>query len=220
MKILKGNKIQNVDYETFRDMVKNYNNIIIDIGTGDGSFPYKSAKKNKESFYIGLDAVADNMIDRAVKASKKEAKGGLDNVLYVVDNALNIPDELANFVDNIYINLPWGSLRDAVVKGEEQLLNGIRKIGKAKSNLDIYVTYSSLYEAKVITLRELPELSEEYINENLKPKYRDCGINIKRVELCNNDSLKKLDTSWAKKLAFGRKREVFHLNCEIGTQII
>jgi len=213
MKILEGNKIKNIDCEALKNIVKNYNNTTIDIGTGDGSFPYKSARKNKDSFYIGLDAVADNMIDSAVKAGKKVTKGGLNNVMYVIDNALSIPEELNNFADSIYINLPWGSLRDAVVKGEEQLLKGIRKISKAKATLDIYVTYSSLYEAKEITSRQLPELSEEYINTELKYKYQSCGIKIKKVELCNNDSLKGLDTSWAKKLAFGRKREVFHFNC-------
>ena len=213
MKILEGNKIKNIDCEELKNIAMSYSNTAIDIGTGDGSFPYKSARKNKDSFYIGLDAVADNMIDSAVKAGKKVTKGGLNNVMYVIDNALSIPEELNNFADSIYINLPWGSLRDAVVKGEEQLLKGIRKIAKAKATLDIYVTYSSLYEAKEITSRQLPELSEEYINTELKYKYQSCGIKIKKVELCNNDSLKGLDTSWAKKLAFGRKREVFHFNC-------
>lgn len=217
MKILEGNKIKNIDNEALKNIVKNYNNTTIDIGTGDGSFPYKSARKNKKSFYIGLDAVADNMLESAVKAGKKVTKGGLDNVLYVIDNALNIPEELENMANSIYINLPWGSLRDAVVKGEEQLLNGIRKIGKDKSALDIFVTYSSLYEAKEIASRQLPELSEEYINTELKYKYKNCGISIKKVELCNNDLLKGLDTSWAKKLAFGRKREVFHFNCVVGS---
>lgn len=215
MKVLKGNKIENLDQKTLKDIMKSYDNITIDIGTGDGSFPYKKARSNRNNFYIGLDAIADNMLENAVKASKKAAKGGLNNVLYVVDNALNISDELTNYANSIYINLPWGSLRDSLVKGEDRLLQSIRRIGKLKANLDIYVTYSSFYEAKEINSRELPTLSMEYINTKLKYKYSLYGICINKVELCNNDSLKELDTSWAKKLAFGRKREIYHLVCEL-----
>lgn len=211
MKILKGNKIENLDGETLRNITRAYKGITIDIGTGDGSFPYKKAKENKEHFYIGLDAVANNMMESAVKANRKPAKGGLSNVLYVVDNALSISEELTSSADNIYINLPWGSLRDGVVKGEDKLLQGIRKIGKAKANLDIFVTYSSLYEAKEISLRQLPLLSLEYINTELRYQYSRYGIEIKKIKICNNDSLKELDTSWAKKLAFGREREIYHL---------
>lgn len=211
MKILKGNKIENLDGETLRNITRDYKGITIDIGTGDGSFPYKKAKENKDHFYIGLDAVANNMMKSAAKANRKPTKGGLSNVLYVVDNALNISEELTNSADDIYINLPWGSLRDGVVKGEDKLLHGIRKIGKSKANLDIFVTYSSFYEAKEIISRELPLLSLEYINRELRYQYSRYGIEIKKIEICNNDSLKGLDTSWAKKLAFGREREIYHL---------
>lgn len=213
MKILRGSKIEQLSAEAVQEIYKGYSNIVVDLGTGDGAFPYRRASKNSHEFCIGLDIAADNMMEYAVKACKKPARGGLSNVLYTIGNALDIPQELENTADQIYINLPWGSLRDAVVKGEEELLRGITKIAKDHAALNIYATYCSLYEAKEMESRQLPELSLDYINTNLKVKYHCYGIQIKSVNLCCNESLKGLDTHWAKKLAYGRQRDIYHLNC-------
>lgn len=215
MKILKGNRIENIDINELKNMLGVYKSIIIDIGTGDGSFPYRKASKDKESLYIGLDSAADNMINSSIKAGKKAARGGLNNLLYVVCNALDIPEELKGLADRIHINLPWGSLRDAVVKGDGELLQGIRRMSKKHSSLDVYVTYDTLYEAREIMNRQLPQLSLDYINTHLKPRYKYCGININKAEICSNDSLKGLETQWAKILAYGRKRDIYHLSCLI-----
>lgn len=215
MRILKGNRIENIEISELKNILKAYKSIIIDIGTGDGSFPYRKAGRDRESFYIGLDSAADNMVNSSVKAGKKASRGGLDNVLYVVCNALDIPEELKGLADRVHINLPWGSLRDAVVKGDRELLEGIGKMSKSQAALDIYVSYDIQYEAKEIMDRQLPQLSMNYINNQLKSRYRHWGIDIKRAEVCGNDTLKGLETQWAKKLAFGRKRDIYHLHCLI-----
>lgn len=215
MKILKGNRIENIEADELKNKLKAYKSIIIDIGTGDGSFPYRKASKDKENLYIGLDSAADNMVNSSIKVGKKTARGGLNNVLYVVCNALDIPEELKELADRTHINLPWGSLRDAVVKGDEGLLEGIRRMSKEHSSLDVYVTYDTLYEAKEIMDRKLPHLSLDYINTHLKNKYTCWGIDIKKAEVCSNDDLKGLETQWAKKLAYGRKRDIYHLSCLI-----
>ncbi len=212
MKVLNGNEIHNIESQSLRHKLQEYDKVTVDIGTGDGSFPYKKASADKNQLFIGLDAVADNMKPMALKANKKSAKGGLPNVLYIVEDALNLPEELYGAADSICINLPWGSLRDAVVKGEEELLEGISKLAKNRARFDIYVTYSPLYEAREINNRDLPELSLEYIYSKLAKRYKALGIDIKKAELCDNERLKSLDTSWAKKLAYGRKRDIYHIS--------
>ncbi|MFZ5352867.1 MAG: class I SAM-dependent methyltransferase [Bacillota bacterium] len=212
MKVLKGNALEDFSAEAYKAICSSYKNIYMDIGTGDGSFSYRKASKDKAGFYIGLDAVADNMLESSKRAGRKVTKGGLDNVMFVICDALDMPEELSGSVDSIHINLPWGSLRDSVVKGEEKLLRGLTMIAKKNAALEVYVTYSPLYETKEINLRLLPELSLDYINAELKRKYSFCGINIKKAELCSNEGLKSLDTQWAKKLAYGRKRDIYYLS--------
>ena len=212
MKVLKGKKVESIHRDVLKAICGSYNKTILDLGTGDGTFPYRRASKNTGEFYIGLDSAAENMMESAFKSGRKPTKGGLNNVLFAVGDALNLTEELTNSIDHVFINLPWGSLRDAVVKGEEELLHGIRRIARRGAAIDIYVTYSSLYEANEIHSRDLPELSLEYINTTLKHRYRCCGIEIQDVRLCTNEDLKSLDTRWAKKLAFGRERNIYHLS--------
>jgi 16S rRNA (adenine(1408)-N(1))-methyltransferase len=127
----------------------------------------------------------------------------------------NLPDILSYTADKIYINLPWGSLRDGIIKGEKCFLDNIKKISKANASLDIYITYSDLYEKKEIESRKLPELSEYYFNNELRYIYKSQGINLIEASVLDNEGLKKLDTKWAKKLAFGKTRSVFYFKCNM-----
>lgn len=215
MKILRGKKIVNICLDEFKDIIKRYKSTIVDIGTGDGQFVYRLGKRNSENLYIGLDSSAEGMFDYAAKSNSKPSKGGLQNVLYVVANAEELPNEMAESADKIYINLPWGSLRDGIIKGEESILRNLKGISKKGSNIEICTAYSELYEKNEIYERQLPELSYEYINIVLKEKYKANNLDICSVKLLNNDTLKKLETKWAKKLAFGRERTIYHFICRI-----
>jgi len=53
-----------------------------------------------------------------VKATRKIAKGGLPNVLFVQATVENLPEELNESADEIHIHFPWGSLLRSVALGE------------------------------------------------------------------------------------------------------
>ena len=131
---------------------------------------YKLGKQNPEELFTGLDSSAENMVDYAIKVNNKPAKGGLENVLYVVGSAEELPYEMAGTADKIYINLPWGSLRDGIIKGEELILRNLKNISKKGSHIELCITYSESYEKSETDKRQLPELSLEYINTVLKRK--------------------------------------------------
>jgi len=57
--------------------------VVVDIGTGDGRFVYNSARANPSKFYIGIDANAKPLEKISMKATRKIAKGGLPNVLFI-----------------------------------------------------------------------------------------------------------------------------------------
>jgi 16S rRNA (adenine(1408)-N(1))-methyltransferase len=210
MKILMGNKNVNINKVEFENILKGYKSVIIDLGTGSGQFVYKKAKNDPDNFYIGIDPCADSMMEYSVKSNKKACRGGIQNILFVIDSVENLPKELESAADKIYINLPWGTLRDGIIKGQEDILNNIRMISKDRGSLEVCVTYSNLYEEKVIDIRNLPELSTNYIKNELKHRYRLSSIDITEIALWNNEDLKKVDSKWAKKLAFGRCREIYY----------
>ncbi|AUG59025.1 methyltransferase domain-containing protein [Acetivibrio saccincola] len=214
MKVLKGKTT--VDFFDFDKITEGYNSIIVDIGTGNGRFVYKNAKKNPDIFYVGIDPVSENMAEYASKSIKKPSKGGISNALYVVAAAEEMPRELYNKADKIYVNLPWGSLLEGVVKGNPVILNNIVNISKpSKAHLEIWFTYNDLHEAGEISRRNLPSLSVEYIEKTLFPIYQSCGIDIFQIDIVDNEDLKEFDTQWSKRLGFGRARDVFRIKAVI-----
>lgn len=215
VKILIGNQITEMNKAEFECIVNQYSSVAVDIGTGDGQFIYKRAKQNADELYIGVDSSIDNMRMCSTKTTKKPSKGGIKNILFVVSGVEALPDEMTAIADKITINLPWGSLRDGIVKGEEAVLQNIKKISKSKAELSICVTYSTNHEKQEIEARKLPTLSIDFIRTQLKQQYGVYGINIDDAYIWNNDMLKKLDTKWAKKLAFGKKREIFYVKCSV-----
>jgi 16S rRNA (adenine(1408)-N(1))-methyltransferase len=210
-----GNKNLNISKAELESILKGYKSVTIDLGTGNGQFVYKKAKKDPDNFYIGVDPCADSMLEYSVKANRKACRGGVENILFVIDSVENLPKELESVADKIFVNLPWGTLRDGIVKGEEDVLSSIRMISKDTGTLEVCVTYSNLYEEKVIDIRNLPELSTNYIKNVLKYRYKLHSINITETAAWNNEDLKKVDSKWAKKLAFGRCREIYYFKCTI-----
>lgn len=210
MKILIGKEVKEINEYKLQDLLRGYETVVVDIGTGSGDFVYRNAKKNPSSFYIGIDSTTGSMLEYSQKIIKKPSKGGLPNVLYVIANAEELPKELANIADRIYVNLPWGSLRDGLIKGEENILNSLRMIGKNQSFVDVSITYAEAYEANEIKSRNLPLLSYDYIAKILKSKYKHYGLDIKKINVWDNLSLRCLNTKWANKLSYGRKREFYN----------
>ena len=67
---------------------------------------YIKMLKKPRHFYVGIDPVSENMAEYASKSIKKPSKGGISNALYVVAAAEEMPRELYNKADKIYVNLP------------------------------------------------------------------------------------------------------------------
>lgn len=213
MKALNGKKIIDVD---IMDIVSGYSTVVIDIGTGDGRFVYKKAKECPEAFFIGIDPAAENMVEFSSKVIKKPSKGGLSNVLYAVSSVEGMPDDMKDIAAQIYVNLPWGSLLEGIIKGNEDVLNNIVKTAKPpEANLDFCFTYNDLYEVGEMNRRDLPELSHEYINTVMKPLYESKGIIFKSADTISNETLREYGTQWAKRLGFGRTREVYRVSAII-----
>lgn len=209
MKILKGKKT--IELLNFKELLNRYSEVLVDIGTGNGCYPYYYAKKHPNSLAIGIDSAGDNMIEYSVKSQRKQNKGGLSNVLYCIAAIESIPEALVDIGDKITVNLPWGSLLEGIVKGENLILNTIAKIAKKNCSFEAIFSYTELYEPGEIEKRALPELSISYIKNTLISYYNKKGIIITKIKLFSDKDLQKLNTLWAKKLIISKKRDVYFI---------
>ncbi|HJT63911.1 MAG TPA: class I SAM-dependent methyltransferase [Candidatus Limnocylindria bacterium] len=87
----------------------------MDLGTGDGRFVLAQAAAIPDRLVLGVDAVADPMIDASRRAGRSPARRGLPNARFVVASLEALPPELDGLVDQLTVHFPWGTLRDAAI---------------------------------------------------------------------------------------------------------
>lgn len=156
--------------------------VVIDIGTGDGRFVSASARANPNKFFIGIDANAAPLEKISMKATRKPAKGGLPNALFVQAAIENLPEELNESADEIHIHFPWGSLLRAIVQGDENVLNSLRRISAPECLLEIVIGIDEERDKSEIERLELPQISSEYLENVLIPKYEAAGFEFWKKE--------------------------------------
>ncbi len=184
--------------------------VVVDIGTSDGRFVYRSALANPNKFYIGIDANTKPLEKISMKATRKSSKGGLPNVLFVQAAIENLPEELNAAADEIHIHFPWGSLLSAVVAGDEDVLNSLRRICAPECLVEIVIGIDEKCDKSEIERLELPRLSSDYLENVLIPKYQTAGFEVLESGILDSSAWSRLETSWARKLQGGSNRQVIY----------
>lgn len=185
--------------------------VVLDIGTGDGRFVYQLARQNPNKFFIGIDANTRALEKISMKATRKPAKGGLANVLFLQAAIEDLPEELNGVADEIHIHFPWGSLLRAVAVGDEEILKNLKRISAPECLLEIIIGIDEERDHAEIERLELPKLSIEYLENILIPKYVAAGFEVIEKGILNQADWSKLETSWARKLQGNESRKVVYL---------
>lgn len=180
----------------------------MDIGTGDGRFVYQAARLNPNKFYIGIDANAKPLEKLSMKATRKPAKGGLPNVLFIQAAVENLPEELNETADELHIHFPWGSLLKSVVCGDEAILASLRRLCAPEGLLEIIIGIDETRDKSEIERLELPPISLEYLKDVLIPKYQSAGFEFREKGVLDTSEWSCLETSWARKLQGSENRQV------------
>jgi 16S rRNA (adenine(1408)-N(1))-methyltransferase len=188
--------------------------VIVDIGTGDGRFVYQSARENPTRFYLGIDANAKPLKKVSMKATRKPAKGGLPNVLFIQAPIENLPTELSDTADEIHIHFPWGSLLRAVATGDANVLQSLRRISSRDCLLEVVIGIDPERDRAEVERLQLPLVSADYIETVLAPRYEAAGFRFRESGIMAPPDWKHLKSSWARKLQANYGREVVYFIAE------
>jgi 16S rRNA (adenine(1408)-N(1))-methyltransferase len=188
--------------------------VVIDIGTGDGRFVSRSAAANPDKFYIGIDPNAKPLEKPSMKATRKPAKGGLPNALFVQAAIEDLPEELNSSADEIHIHFPWGSLLKAVCLGDPSVLSSLYRIAAPECLLEIVIGIDPERDVSEIARLDIPLLDSAYIKDVLVSKYAAVGFKFVESGTMSADEWSRIETSWARKLQGGDKRKVRYFICK------
>lgn len=209
MRVVKGNKTEELNKVQLDELVKEFKNVVIDLGTGDGRFVYKSALEDEGTLYIGIDPSEKQLEIYSKKANRKKLK----NVLFVLGSIEQLPDELNSIADKIFIILPWGSLLEAIVRPTKESVENLVSMLKKEGDIEILFGYHKESEPGETERLDLPEINEKLIEEEIYPVFSAFGnFSMEVFERLEKEDLKNIETTWGKKLTFGKDRPIFLIN--------
>ncbi len=187
MESICGKQAWVIDAATLAARIVGYQDILIDIGTGDGRYVQTIARECPARFAIGIDACRENL--------RGPSRHAPPNALFVIANALTLPCELRGLATRITINFPWGSLLAALLDGDPALLDGLAMLAQPGATLEIRLNQGALVEAGYA-----PEAGAMQIQQVL----REWGFDNRRLAMLDADALRVYPTTWARRLAYGR----------------
>ena len=192
--------------------------MVVDIGTGDGRFVYELAQAHPEWFCIGVDPARENLEQYSAKIYRKPNKGGLSNALYVIASVEALPPELKGLAEAIHINFPWGSLLQAVVLADQRVLANIARLSSSRASLEMFINTSIFHDPIPIKVQDLPEVTLDYIDKVLAPAYAEAGFKIVERRALSEEEVKQVQTTWGKRLAYGKDPSTFYVKTEFESQ--
>lgn len=198
METIRGKKSFDIDFNEFTLRLKNYNRLILDLGTGDGKFAFHYAQTFPNYFVIGLDSCRENL--------HKYSRTNLPNLLYVIANAQQLPFELNGLISHIHINFPWGSLLQSLLNGDANLFCGLKKISSPHALMNLNLNSGALNEQGWTLTNGV-----EQVEVNL----RRAGWTINHPKRLNIQALKHFPSAWSKRLAYGRDPRAIQLSGSI-----
>jgi 16S rRNA (adenine(1408)-N(1))-methyltransferase len=170
---------------------------------------YRRARQQPDTFFVGIDTVADALVERSRRAAAKPAKGGLPNVLYVVASAEELPAELDAVASHLSIVLPWGSLLRAVALPDTATLCGLRRLCHDGATFEFVFSHDPERDPAEARRLGLPPGSPV---GRLPGPYQAAGFEIACSERVSMTELRALPSTWAKRLGYGKQRDVWRVS--------
>ncbi|MCX6046914.1 MAG: class I SAM-dependent methyltransferase [Chloroflexi bacterium] len=185
--------------------------VVIDIGTGDGCFICHAARQYPQKFHIGIDANASALAKVSEKIHRKPNKGGLPNALFLQAAVEDLPAELDGSAQEVHVQFPWGSLLRGVVNGEAGVLANLRRVCAPQARLQILLGLDPVRDQTEIARLGLNALSEIYLDQVLLPRYQNAGFAVTKKQVLSSAEWSQVASSWAKRLRGNSERRLLSL---------
>jgi 16S rRNA (adenine(1408)-N(1))-methyltransferase len=213
LQVLAGKKLTPLDPARLAELCGDAERVVIDVGTGDARTAHRLAKANPSWLVIGVDPAWQRMTETAVKAARKEAKGGAPNLLLVNASIETVPAALHGRGDEVMALMPWGKLLRGIVLGEADVCGGLRAVAKVGAPLDVAIGTSIWREPIPLEIRDLPELTPDTAAApgGLADRLATLGWQVTETRLVPHTELDRISSSWARRLGSGATETVLHL---------
>ncbi|HEU0075893.1 MAG TPA: methyltransferase domain-containing protein [Dehalococcoidia bacterium] len=208
MRVLHGTKVIEAPPSWRDNVTRDGRPVIVDLGAGDGRYAYESARNDPSRLYVGVDPDATALAEYAYRASRKPARGGVENARFVVAPLEQLPADLEAIAALVRINFPWGSLLRALLEPDPSALATLTKLAPG-GRFEIVFSYDPQHDTGAFAGDPLPPLDEARIADFLAPAYRAAGLDTTAQRRLTQDEALAIPSSWGRRLLHARPRNVY-----------
>ena len=212
MRILHGKQVTEAPPDWRERIQATARPVVIDLGAGDGRYAYECARDNSGTLYVAVDPDADRLAEYAYRASRKPARGGVGNALFVVAAVEALPEDLRGIAERVRVNFPWGSLMRGLLEPQPAILAATASMLKPGGVIEIVMSYDPAHDLQAFAGDALPPLDAAYVEETLVPAYEAAGMRVTEHRRMTQDEALELPSTWGRRLLHARPREVYRLS--------
>ncbi len=214
MRLLQGTKLIEAPPSWRDDLARDGRPVIVDLGAGDGRYAYESARADPTHLFVAVEPNADTLSEYAYRASRKPARGGVENAIFVVASLEHLPSELDDLAATVRINFPWGSLLRALLDPNPESLASLTRL-TASGRFEIVFSYHPEHDTGAFAGPALPALDEPYIADVLAPAYLTSGLEIDETRRLTQDEALLIPSTWGRRLLHARPRDVYWIAARV-----
>jgi 16S rRNA (adenine(1408)-N(1))-methyltransferase len=185
-----------------------FERIAVDVGCGDGKYTLRLAQRDSTRLVIGIDAEVTRL-ERTVSSARKRRLANLLFLHWSMDARLRV---LTSCVDEIHVVMPWGSLLDAVLGGNDVVLAHVLELGRRGATYEAVVNCRPWdAPASVDTkLASTPVPTEETLHE-LPGLYGKHGWHLDEPRWMEEHEARAIGSSWVSRVIAARRAMLLRL---------
>jgi SAM-dependent methyltransferase len=183
--------------------------VLVDVGCGDGRHTLRWAEREPAALVVGVDAETTRL-DRVLTAARRRR---LDRLLFVTWSMGEPLPALAGRCPEIAVVMPWGSLLDGVLGGDDAVLRSLLGLGAPGARLAAVVNVRP-WAAPASLDRKLaatPEPTAEHL-AGLAERYAALGWRLEPSRWLTDAEARALGSSWASRVVAARASRLLRLS--------
>lgn len=198
--VIRGKRVEEVPAALVRVRAGEYAGMVVDLGTGDGRWLFRFARRHPNILCVGIDANPDLVEHVSRRALRGPDRGGAPNLMFVRAAVAALPGSLGGLAERVRIQYPWGSLLRSVMRPEVGPLSRVAALLRPRGVLEVLVNVSAITDPAGLARAGLPARTLQAIQEDMVSSYPSAGLMIRRWEVLPL----KPDSTWAGRLGQGR----------------
>jgi 16S rRNA (adenine(1408)-N(1))-methyltransferase len=186
-----------------------FERVVADVGCGDGKYALRIAQREPEHLVVGIDSETTRL-DRTLATVRKRR---IANLLFLAWSMEAPLPALTQRVDDIHVVMPWGSLLDGVLGGDDAVLTHVLALGRSGAAFAATINCrpwdaAASVDAKLAatpiptedTLQKLPELYETH------------GWRLGEPRWLSDDEARSMGSSWVSRVVSSRRAMLLRIS--------